>query len=691
MNPEIDKSAEPGKTVAVVRPAEPTLEGWKEIATFLKRDVRTVMRWEKSEGLPVRRHLHNQRSSVYALPPELKSWQAARAPQPAVPQKVAWWRPRPAVGLAAAIFLLMFSFRGGPLAELQAQAQSKPASTLTESYGELDLDPDGSVSPDRKLFAGTNWTSGDLMVWELASGHVARLQKSNNDYLMDPRWSPDGHRIAYVAGCGVGCQLRVTKASGGDSELLYQGPESIAGVLDWSPDANSILCALRMPDRKFGLGLFSVADRKVALLRAFDTGVYIEASFSPDGKTIVHEAFEHGKRHLGLMSVADHSDVDVESSAEDKAPIWTPDGKLLFVSNRSGQWDLWSLEVRGSKPVGEPRMSYADVGNIAHFTGWLDNHALLFSRYNAPTGTFNAVAVDTASGTRVGEPKPLIPEFVGQQLDARWSPDGQNIAFVTGSERKVYVYTPATKTLQQIATPELSRPGLMGWYGSSRALALWTLWNSTGIKTLYRLSLSGNLEELYKDAHSRTVGALSPDGNTFAYARWSDGTDESKPYNSICVYDVKGRRMLKEFVAPAATTYFQPQLSADSSVVLFVEHSGPKEKPSERIVAAPIAGGEPRTVVKLDGGVLGRWSITRDGAFLAYTWYPHGALEAATPDKPAEMKFFVASSHGGEPRALEIPKYHGDTGFTWSPDGKQIGYITSDRRAQWLTLSNFLK
>ena len=50
---------------------EVPLESWKEIAAYLKRDVRTVKRWEKGEGLPVRRHQHQARSSVYAYPSEV--------------------------------------------------------------------------------------------------------------------------------------------------------------------------------------------------------------------------------------------------------------------------------------------------------------------------------------------------------------------------------------------------------------------------------------------------------------------------------------------------------------------------------------------------------------------------------------------------------------------------------------------
>ncbi len=54
------------------------LDSWKEIAAYLKREVRTVQRWERLEGLPVHRHQHQKRGSVYALKPELDAWQAGR-------------------------------------------------------------------------------------------------------------------------------------------------------------------------------------------------------------------------------------------------------------------------------------------------------------------------------------------------------------------------------------------------------------------------------------------------------------------------------------------------------------------------------------------------------------------------------------------------------------------------------------
>src|SRR5580692_1616371 len=56
------------------------LVSWKEIAGHLGRETRTVQRWEKTEGLPVRRHGHQKKSTVYAYASELDAWFKKRQP-----------------------------------------------------------------------------------------------------------------------------------------------------------------------------------------------------------------------------------------------------------------------------------------------------------------------------------------------------------------------------------------------------------------------------------------------------------------------------------------------------------------------------------------------------------------------------------------------------------------------------------
>ena len=73
------------------------LESWKQIAAHFGRSIACVQRWEKSEGLPVRRHDHNALASVYAFPEELDAWQAQRDRAAVRPPR----RLRPWMALAA--------------------------------------------------------------------------------------------------------------------------------------------------------------------------------------------------------------------------------------------------------------------------------------------------------------------------------------------------------------------------------------------------------------------------------------------------------------------------------------------------------------------------------------------------------------------------------------------------------------
>jgi len=62
--------------------AEPTnrrLDSWKEIADYLGRDVRTVIRWEKEKALPVRRVPGGKRQGVFAYSAEIDQWMSGQS------------------------------------------------------------------------------------------------------------------------------------------------------------------------------------------------------------------------------------------------------------------------------------------------------------------------------------------------------------------------------------------------------------------------------------------------------------------------------------------------------------------------------------------------------------------------------------------------------------------------------------
>ena len=70
------------------KPPEDRLDSWKEIAAYFNRDVTTVQRWEKREGMPVHRHVHDKIGSIYASRAELDAWARSRKLEASRPPEV---------------------------------------------------------------------------------------------------------------------------------------------------------------------------------------------------------------------------------------------------------------------------------------------------------------------------------------------------------------------------------------------------------------------------------------------------------------------------------------------------------------------------------------------------------------------------------------------------------------------------
>jgi predicted DNA-binding transcriptional regulator AlpA len=61
------------------------LTSWKEIAAYLGKGVRTVQRWEKDFGLPVRRPTGSNKSAILARTRDLDAWIAMRCSTRSLP------------------------------------------------------------------------------------------------------------------------------------------------------------------------------------------------------------------------------------------------------------------------------------------------------------------------------------------------------------------------------------------------------------------------------------------------------------------------------------------------------------------------------------------------------------------------------------------------------------------------------
>jgi hypothetical protein len=130
-------------------PSRIALTSWKEIAAFFGREVRTVQRWEVLENLPVYRHLHHRKRSVYAYPKELEEWWRERGTRLA-PDGVERWVPIRWAALSVAGLLVLAALWLGLRRQPRHVAVAAPTSPA-ELGKRIRPHPPPHVAVDRRL------------------------------------------------------------------------------------------------------------------------------------------------------------------------------------------------------------------------------------------------------------------------------------------------------------------------------------------------------------------------------------------------------------------------------------------------------------------------------------------------------------------------------------------------------------
>jgi hypothetical protein len=202
---------------------------------------------------------------------------------------------------------------------------------------------------------------------------------------IDPAWSPDGRRLAYVApGAGGAGDVFVADADGTHRGRITRTDRVGERSPSWSPDGRHLvverggrLVILRADgcgERRLGTGLepaWSPGGRRIAFTDGDNVylvstrggrsrpvtsaaGAQTAPAWSPDGRRLAYVSTETGALDIHVLDLGSGAVTALTADpAVDVAPAFTANGRhVVFTSNRSGVEVLWRSPATG--PTGGP-------------------------------------------------------------------------------------------------------------------------------------------------------------------------------------------------------------------------------------------------------------------------------------------------------------------------------------------------
>ncbi|HWW82799.1 MAG TPA: hypothetical protein VNZ26_04305, partial [Vicinamibacterales bacterium] len=336
------ESSSPGPHVGM---APDRLDSWKEIAAYLKRDVTTVQRWEKREGMPVRRHVHDRLGSVYAFRSELDAWTHSRNP--------------PAIETA-----LDSSDRSGPTVEEEGRTLDSAASSTSSPPARTAK---GSRAVVRSLTA-----CGLLLALVATWWLVERTDYFWRSPLNDARFenvtdlggaeqagavSRDGRFVAFLSDRDGQMDVWVTQLGAGQFYNLTRGrfPELVnpsVRTLGFSPDGAMVTFWARgIKGSNTGeIGIWAVPTLG-GQPSPYLEGV-AECDWSSDGSRLVYHTPGPGDPMFVKKSGQEGPGEKIFAAAaglHSHFPLWSPNGAFVYFVQGSlpDSLDVWRIRPTG--------------------------------------------------------------------------------------------------------------------------------------------------------------------------------------------------------------------------------------------------------------------------------------------------------------------------------------------------------
>jgi len=433
-----------------------------------------------------------------------------------------------------------------------------------------DVDTSVTFSPDGKQLAFVRGMPDDgrsaIMVANVDGSNLHQLavRKTPLSFtLQGAAWSPDGGSIAATGADARSLygQVVIISATDGSEKIVKTPDWRQMTRLAWLPNGKGLLVNAQESAGESSNQIFLVDYPSGSARRLTnDLSSYSELSVAPDGKSFVCVRNERRSTiwTMPIDAPADAAAVTTEASGDDGAHgiAWTPDGRIVYSNEASGNPDIWIMSADGSRRV-------------------------------------------------------QLTSTPGQDVNPRVTADGKYIVFLSdrdGANRIWRMGLDGSGALRLTSNPVL-RPHVML---SSDGKWLYFSDTATGYQ---RVSIDGGTPEPLFDAETqkRLSEPLPPDFHDPTQA--PDGLTIAGHYNDteaggerILLVPVSGGQTRRLRTVPPSATWWP-----DGKSLVYIETRGG----SSNLVRQPVAGGAPIPVTKFSDEQIFTYSMAPDQKHIA--------------------------------------------------------------------------
>ncbi|WP_375291275.1 amidohydrolase family protein [Qipengyuania sp.] len=568
-----------------------------------------------------------------------------------------------------------------------------PIRTDEGTWMDVDVAPDGRTLAFSLL--------GDIYTMPIDGGTPTRIAEGMA-WEVQPRFSPDGGRIAFTSDRGGGDNIWVMNADGSDKRQVTKEDFRLLNQPSWSPDGRYIAAKKQFTtQRSLGTGevwIYHLSGGSgVAMVERANEQLQKELGepvYAPQGNAIYYtrntsqgNTFEYAQdSNAGIFAIEryDLSTGDVTTAVGGSGgavrPQPSPDGKKIsFLRRNRDKTELWVKDLKS----GQERMltdtldrdmqeTWAVYGVYPMMDWTPDSRELVYwaggkiNRISAEGGAPRVIPFQIDDMRSVADaPHPKIPvgpdSFETKMVKfATMSPDGGRVVFESLGKlwvKDVNRGAPQRLTREENALelwPTFSRDG--------RQLA-WVRWTDGGLGQIMVANANGSgARALTREPGHYAVPQFSPDGETIVFEKREGGYLLSPDYGENAgVYRVPVSGRDPTLVSRGNT---DPQFGADNDRIFMLG----REKGKLQLLSSDLNGEAQR--VHAQGELANDFRIAPDGRTLAFRQnyevfampFVPGAQAVEVGERTSSMPVVRASKGGAD----YIGWSRGGDTLTWS-------------------------